>query len=219
GDPNQAVFGFRGGEPAGLLAVDSPSVTLTQSHRCAPAVARAVSGVARRLPGGSAGRQIEGTGSDDGSVTVRLAASAHAEASMIADALRRAHLIDGVPWSQMAVIVRSVPRAAARLPRALAAAGVPVALPASGGPLAEEPAAHALLTVLASTADGLDGERALALLTGPIGHVDPVSLRRLRRKLERARAESSPTKLGDLLVEALTGDAPLHGPGALEFPA
>ncbi|MEK1264593.1 UvrD-helicase domain-containing protein, partial [Mycobacterium ulcerans] len=53
GDPNQAVFGFRGGEPAGLLGgpLDGgPAVTLTMSHRCAPAVARAVSGIARRLP-------------------------------------------------------------------------------------------------------------------------------------------------------------------------
>ncbi|MCA2316887.1 UvrD-helicase domain-containing protein, partial [Mycobacterium sp. WUMAC-025] len=36
GDPNQAVFGFRGGEPAGLLNGDAPTVTLTTSHRCAP---------------------------------------------------------------------------------------------------------------------------------------------------------------------------------------
>src|ERR1700727_826613 len=38
GDPNQAVFGFRGGESAGLLNAETPSVTLTASHRCAPAV-------------------------------------------------------------------------------------------------------------------------------------------------------------------------------------
>ncbi len=213
GDPNQAVFGFRGGEPVGLLSDDSPSVTLTVSHRCAPAVARAVSGIARRLPGGSGGRQIDGTGSEDGSVTVRLAASAHAEAAVIADALRRAHLIDGVPWSQMAVIVRSVPRAAARLPRALAAAGVPVAIPANGVPLSAEPAAQALLAVLAATADGLDGERALTLLTGPIGRVDPVSLRQLRRTLQRTESNRTPGRFGELLVEALTGHAPL--PGAL----
>jgi superfamily I DNA/RNA helicase/RecB family exonuclease len=205
GDPNQAVFGFRGGEPAGLLTDDGPSVTLTVSHRCAPAVARAVSGIARRLPGGSVGRHIDGTGTEGGSVTVRLAASAHAEAAMIADALRRAHLNDGVPWSQMAVIVRSVPRAGSRLPRALAAAGVPVAVPAFGGPLSEEPAARALLTVLAATADGLDGARALALLTGPIGRVDPVSLRQLRRTLQRARPVRPPGSFGDLLVEALSG--------------
>jgi superfamily I DNA/RNA helicase/RecB family exonuclease len=213
GDPNQAVFGFRGGEPAGLLAGDSPSVTLTVSHRCAPAVARAVSGIARRLPGGGGGgRQIDGIGTEGGSVTVRLAASAHAEAAMIADALRRAHLIDGVPWSQMAVVVRSVPRAGSRLPRALAAAGVPVAAPALGGPLSDEPAARALLTVLAATADGLDGARALALLTGPIGRVDPVSLRQLRRALQRARSVRPPGSFGDLLVEALSGAAAPSGP-------
>ncbi|HXA88215.1 MAG TPA: ATP-dependent DNA helicase [Mycobacterium sp.] len=211
GDPNQAVFGFRGGEPTGLLAEDGPSVTLTVSHRCAPAVARAVSGIARRLPGGSGVRRIDGTGTEGGSVAVRLAASAHAEAAMIADALRRAHLIDGVPWSQMAVIVRSVPRAGSRLPRALAAAGVPVALPALGGPLSEEPAARALLTVLAATAEALDGARAQALLTGPIGRVDPVSLRQLRRTLQRARSDRPPGSFGDLLVEALAGDLPISG--------
>ena len=68
-----------------------------------------------------------------------LAASEHAEAALIADTLRRAHLIDGVPWSQMAVIVRSVPRAGAALPRVLAAAGVPVAAPAAHAPLVDNP--------------------------------------------------------------------------------
>jgi superfamily I DNA/RNA helicase/RecB family exonuclease len=212
GDPNQAVFGFRGGEASGLLADDSPSVTLTVSHRCAPAVARAVRGVARRLPGANAGRHIEGTGAEDGSVAVRLAASAHAEAAMIADALRRAHLIDGIPWSQMAVIVRSVPRVGARLPRALAAAGVPVAAPPSSGPLCGEPAARALLTVLAATADRLNGDQALALLTGPIGRVDPVSLRQLRRMLQRANPDRPGGDVGALLVEALQADAPHSGP-------
>ncbi len=211
GDPNQAVFGFRGGEPAGLLSDDTPSVDLTVSQRCSPAVARVISGVAGRLPGSSEGRQIEGAGAEDGSVAVRLAASAHAEAAMIADALRRAHLIDGVPWSQMAVIVRSVPRAAARLPRALAAAGVPVAVPPIGGPLSQEPAAQALLTVLAASADGLDGEQALALLTGPIGRVDPVALRQLRRTLQRSQDGNAPKTFDELLVAALTGETPPSG--------
>ncbi|KZS61828.1 ATP-dependent DNA helicase [Mycobacterium ostraviense] len=212
GDPNQGVFGFRGGEPAGLLggAEGGPSVTLTVSHRCAPAVARAVSGITRRLPGGSAGKRIEGTGGQDGSVAVRLAASVHAEAAMIADTLRRAHVIDGVPWSQMAVIVRSVPRAAARLPRTLAAAGVPVAMPAIGGALSAEPAPAALLTVLAATADGLTGERALALLTGPIGRVDPITLRQLRRALQRGRSGGSPGDFGDVLAQTLSPEAESH---------
>jgi superfamily I DNA/RNA helicase/RecB family exonuclease len=216
GDPNQAVFGFRGGEPAGLLDGDTPSVTLTQSHRCVPAVARAVSGIAERLPGSSGGRRIDGTGAEDGSVSVRLAASAHAEAAMIADALRRAHLVDKVPWSQMAVIVRSVPRAGARLPRALAAAGVPVAPAAVNGSLAEEPAVRAMFSVLAATAEGLDGEQALALLTGPIGRVDPVSLRQLRRALTRAQPAEKAGNFGDLLVAALDSGTPSSGSRPLQ---
>ena len=202
GDPSQAVFGFRGAEPAALLGADTPSVTLTTSHRCAPAVARAVSGIAGRLADGCG---IDGTGTEAGSVTVKLAASAGAEAALIADCLRRAHLVDGVPWSQMAVIVRSVPRATAGLAHALERAGVPVAASAITGSLADQPAARALLTVLAATADGLDGEQALALLTGPIGRVDPVSLRQLRRALRRGDTASSPRDFGDLLVEAVQG--------------
>ncbi|WP_144205739.1 ATP-dependent helicase [Mycobacterium tilburgii] len=208
GDPNQAVFGFRGGEPAGLLDGETPAVTLADSHRCAPAVARAVSAVAQRLPGSSAGRQITGTGADEGTVTVRLSASAHAEAALIADTLRRAHLVDNVPWSQMTVIVRSVPRAGTRLPRALASAGVPVAAPAVNGSLAEEPAVRAMLTVLAATADGLDGDQALELLTGPIGRVDPVSLRQLRRALMRDQSADTAATFGDLVVAALLAETP-----------
>ena len=215
GDPDQAVFGFRGAEPTALLGEGTPSVTLTTSYRCAPAVARAVSGIAGRLPGGGG---IEGTGDESGSVTVKLAASANIEAAMIADVLRRAHLVDGVPWSQMAVVVRSVPRAAAGLPHALARAGVPVAPSTVTGPLAAQPAAQALLTVLAATAGGLNGEQALALLTGPIGRVDPVSLRQLRRTLRRAEIDGSAREFGDLLVEAVNGGSSARLPAAQARP-
>jgi superfamily I DNA/RNA helicase/RecB family exonuclease len=212
GDPAQAVFGFRGAEPTLLLGDDvthtrgaaTSSVTLTTSHRCAPAVARAISGIASRLPGAGG---IEGTGTEAGSVTVRLAASGHAEAALIADTLRRAHLVDGVPWSQMAVIVRSVPCAASGLSHSLVRAGVPVAPPTARGTLAEQPAAQALLTVLAAVVDGLDGDRALALLTGPIGRADPVSLHRLRRTLRCADVDGPPKGFADLLAEALSNDS------------
>jgi RecB family exonuclease len=86
----------------------------------------------------------------------------------------------------------------------LARAGVPVAPATAWGSLPEQPAVMALLTVLAVTVDGLDGERALTLLTGPIGRVDPVSLRQLRRALRRADIDRPPRELGELLVEALT---------------
>lgn len=203
GDPNQAVFGFRGAD-ADLLSADASAITLTRSHRCAPAIARAISGMAAGLPGAGwrtlDGRDGDGDedGDGDGSVTVTVAASAHAEAAVIADALRRAHLVDGVPWSQLAVIMRSV-SAAAALTRALSMSGVPVDPPTAGGAISDQSAVRALLTVLAATDTSLDDDSAEALLTGPIGRVDPVSLRQLRRALRRADRS---------LRDALTGPAP-----------
>ena len=201
GDPNQAVYGFRGASLE-LLAGDTPAIDLNRSQRCAPAIARAISGVAAGLPG-TGWRRLDGSG-DDGAVSVRVTSSSHAEATLIADALRRAHLVDGVPWSQLSVIVRSAATAAA-IERALSTAGVPVDPNALGGPIADQPAARALLTVLAATVSGLDDEQATALLTGPIGRVDPVSLRQLRRTLRR-------NEIG--VAQALSGRAP-RLPGAL----
>ena len=202
GDPNQSVFSYRGADPA-LLRGEEPAITLTQSHRCAPAIADAITGIARRLPGADPGRELAGAEGPRGSLAVRIAASPHAESAMIADALRRAHLVDGVPWSQMAVIVRSVPRLGVALARTLAFAGVPVDLPMPTAPLADQAAVGALLTVLEATAQELDGAQALSLLTGPIGRVDPVSLRQLRRALRRADGTQPPRELGALLVAAL----------------
>lgn len=205
GDPDQSVFGYRGADPALLRGEEGAAIALTRSHRCAPAVARAISGIARRLPGQRP--EFAGAAEGDGSVAVRIAATAHAESALIADALRRAHLVDGVPWSEMAVIVRSLPRAGAPLARALAAAGVPVDLPAAA-PLVDEPAVRALLTVLEATADGVTGAQAEALLAGPVGRVDPVTMRRLRRALRRADGSRPPREFADLLVDALTGPPP-----------
>ncbi|MDX1888643.1 ATP-dependent DNA helicase [Mycolicibacterium sp. 050158] len=209
GDPNQAVFGYRGADPALLSDGDHPTVVLTESHRCSSAVARAVTGIAARLPGADPARQLTAAGAATGSVAVRIAASERAESAVIADALRRRHLVDGVPWSEMAVIVRSVPRVGAAVARTLASAGVPVRQQAATGPLAEHPAVAALLTVLEVVVAGMTGERALALLTGPIGRVDPVSLRQLRRTLRRIDAASPPREFAELLVEVLDARRPL----------
>jgi superfamily I DNA/RNA helicase/RecB family exonuclease len=215
GDANQAVFGYRGADPS-LLRGDEPAIVLTRSLRCAPVIADAITAVARRLPGADAARDVRGDGEWPGSLTVRIAATPHSESALIADALRRAHLVDSVPWSQMAVIVRSVPRLGAALARALVASGVPVESTAPNAPLADQPAVRALLTVLDATEHGLDGDRAQSLLTGPIGRVDPVSLRQLRRALRRAdgwghrppegQGGRPPREFTDLLVEAIDNE-------------
>ena len=204
------MFGFRGADPAALLDSDGPVVDAgDQSTAARPPWHGPSTGIARRLPGADSGpRHHRRRRHRTAPSRCGWRRRAHAEAALIADALRRAHLVDGVPWSQMAVIVRSVPRAGAGLPRALTAAGVPVAPPAMDAPLPDNAVVRALLTVLAATADGLTATHAQDLLTGPIGRVDPVTLRQLRRALRRLDSTVPPLEFGDLLVTALRGDLP-----------
>jgi superfamily I DNA/RNA helicase/RecB family exonuclease len=127
-------------------------------------------------------------GAVPGSVRILVASSASQEAAVIADTLRRAHLIDGVPWSSMAVLVRSATRQVPLLRRALATGGVPAVVAGDELPLAAEPGARPLLALLrcALQPGALDEDAAAELLTGPLGGTDAVGLRRLRRSLHAA---------------------------------
>ncbi|WP_327146692.1 ATP-dependent helicase [Nocardia sp. NBC_01327] len=155
----------------------------------------------------------------EGEVRVQVLTTPAKEAALIADHLRRAHLTHGVPWSNMAVIVRSVPLSLAPLRRALLAAGVPVRQPPADVPLARRRgAAWALLALRAVTAGDptrvrhprpipFTADDALDLLAGPLGGADQISLRRLRRGIRRTVLE-----LGypDRAPEDHDGDEPVR---------
>ncbi|WP_253777039.1 ATP-dependent helicase [Goodfellowiella coeruleoviolacea] len=213
GDPDQAIFSFRGADPRLLVEADpgaGRTVVLAENHRMAPNVATAVRRLAARLPGVSPTREStpdspQETGT--GSVQVRLLSSTAQEASWIADQLRRAHLLEGVPWSEMAVLVRSTANTLPVLRRAMLAAGVPVAVPADELPLAQQAAVRPLLAILrcAAEPEALDEDTAAMLLASPFGGADPLALRRLRRGLRRLElAAGGDRASGDLLVEVLT---------------
>ncbi|MFF2369761.1 PD-(D/E)XK nuclease family protein [Agromyces sp. NPDC058110] len=133
------------------------------------------------------------------------AASSAAEHQSIASLLRERHLLDGVPWSQMAVVLRSggdVPS----VERALALADVPTAGAANGLALRDAPAASALLTACSFVLgrEPLGAELAVALLTGPLGRLDGIGLRRLRLALRHEELAAGGGRTGDeLLVDAL----------------
>ena len=190
GDPDQAVLTFRGADPDGLRALPADTVVLGTDHRSAPAIRAAGGRLAARLPGAGPGRARAapaGAPSDEGTVAVRVFSSPAQEAGWVADQLRRAHLTAGVPWSQMAVLVRSTRRSLPALRRALLAAGVPIAAPPDELPLARQQAVVPLLMVLrfAARPDELDADAATALLMSPLGSADPMRMRRLRRGLLR----------------------------------
>ena len=147
-------------------------------------------------------------------------ASAAVEAAYLADVLRRAHLLDGVPWSQMAVVVRTAV-ALGPLRRALSSAGVPVAVSADDLPLAGQPAVAPLLSALTAllpasgsgpegdgAAVGLDEPAAEALLASPLGGATVLDLRRMRRavRIALARQGIDAAERGAPLATALADD-------------
>lgn len=159
-------------------------------------------------------------------VQVAVLAGAAQEAAWIARELRAEHLLRGTPWERMAVVARSGTRLSA-LRRELVSASVPVALLGSDLPLRDEPAVAPLLAAVrtcagaprgsleALIADELDGtpqaldpETAALLLVSPIGGLDAVALRRLRRALRAQELTAGGGRTSDaLLVEVLADPA------------
>ncbi|PTA42979.1 ATP-dependent DNA helicase [Micromonospora sp. RP3T] len=222
-DPDSSTYSFRGADPAvvGTFAhrfrtasgAPAAQVTLTTSYRAGPELLAATARLARRLRGPAAHRRLRPLpDAPAGAVEVRTFRSATSESAWLAHALREAHLLDGVPWSRMAVLVRSTGRQLPSLRRALHTAGVPTVVHGEDLPLHLQPAVAPLLLLLrcALEPDRLDEEAAVALLHSPLGGADPLAERRLRqgmRALALAGGDRRPS--GELLVEALRDPAEL----------
>ena len=129
---------------------------------------------------------------------VAVTRSDAAQHAAVADALRRAHLEDGVAYRDMAVVVRSTPMLEP-VRRALLHAGVPVMLNPTDVVLGEQRIVAALLTGLRALDQELTPAQWRDFLLGPVGGADPVTLRRLLRGLRRwepeVRAEESLRRL------------------------
>ncbi|SCG34055.1 Superfamily I DNA or RNA helicase [Micromonospora halophytica] len=224
-DPDSSTYAFRGADPAVVsgfphrfrTASGAPAaqVTLTTSYRAGAVLLGAAGRLARRLRGPSAHRRLRPLPDvPPGTVEVRTFRSATSEAAWLAHALRSAHLLDGVPWSRMAVLVRSTHLHLPSLRRALHTAGVPTVVHGEDLPLHLQPAVAPLLLLLRCALEPtrLDEEAAVALLHSPLGGADPLAERRLRqglRALALARGDRRPS--GELIVEALRDPAELAG--------
>ncbi|MFE6892806.1 ATP-dependent helicase [Streptomyces sp. NPDC057694] len=244
GDPDQSIYAFRGADVNGILdfphtfprvtGAPAPVEVLTTSRRSGAHLLEATRRITQRMPltrlpadKVRAHRDLAPV-RDGGRAEVYTYPTSGAELDNIADILRRAHLEDGVPWSDMAVLVRAGARSIPSVRRALTAAGVPVDIDGDDLPLRHEPAVMPLLAALKAVAQGpaeadaagsepeepeesetsrwLDTETALTLLGSPLAGMDAADLRRLGRALreeERAGGNHLPPPSDDLLARAL----------------
>ncbi|MBN1096121.1 ATP-dependent helicase [Blastococcus sp. TML/C7B] len=230
GDADQSIYAFRGAEPRGITEFPdrfrhtdgrpAARLSLGVSRRSGAELLRIGRQVAEGLPGPWEHRRLTAGQTDDpGAAEVHVFGSASIEAVYLADRLRRAHLLDGVPWSQMAVVVRTA-AALGPLRRSLASAGVPIGVSSDDLPLAGQPAVAPFLGALRAllprpgtdAADGvvtgLDETAAESLLASPLGGATVLDLRRLRRavRIELARRGVDAAERGAPLAAVLEDD-------------
>lgn len=237
-------------------------VVLGDRHRGGTALAEAAMRVASRIGARTDGSHRaalpaaelpgdkppgDGTGTD-GSVEVAVARSQAQEAAHVARWLRAAHLREGVPWGEMAVIARSGSQQES-LRRALSTGGVPVRPDRSGLPLGQDPAVAPLLLCFDIVTRGSDetseadaasdhdeaadhddadrddtegdwtvtAEEAVALVTSPLGGLDPVRLRRLRRRLRSGELAAQGRRSADEVLAAVLSDPALRRTAASDL--
>ena len=235
GDPDQAIYGFRGADVRGLLRFPesfrtaagdrAPVVVLDRARRFGPVIRSvATKVIGTRLPPGLDAEQVRAhrhpvcTAAErpelDDVVTVRTYADRGSQAAHIARELRLAHVRREVPWRELAVLVRSGSQIPA-LQRALHAAGVPVVVAADEIPLRSEPAVAALLAALhlgASPQSGTPAE-VLDILTGPLVGLTASDIRRLGRALRAEHKEVGySTPPSDILIRELVLGVPRLAP-------
>ena len=173
GDTDQAIYGFRGATPAALqraaVRLGAEEVRLTTGFRCAQPVLDA----ARSLVSGAplVGRDAGGG--------VAAASFAHRsdELQWIAEHVRRLGLT--TPWSEIAVLTRSLRTLRGPVTRALATAGIPFRVSGTtGAARTSHPWVATLLDLLGLVGAGAEVVDVLhAAAVSPLVGADPLGLR------------------------------------------
>ncbi|MFE2021206.1 ATP-dependent helicase [Streptomyces sp. NPDC059499] len=173
GDPDQSIYAFRGADVNGILdfpdafrradGAPAPVGVLTTSRRSGAQLLAATRLLTRRMPltrlpsdKVRAHRELSAV-RGGGRVETYTYPTASTELENIADLLRRAHLEEGVPWKDMAVLVRAGGHSIPAVRRALTSAGVPLEVDGDDLPLRHEPAVAPLLTALRTVAKAAVG--------------------------------------------------------------
>ncbi len=137
GDPNQAIYGWNGSDPALLdgLAADRGAtvVRLDHNYRSTPQILQLAAAALPPVGGGPGGGRLRADRGPGPLPTLASHPTDRAEADAVAETVRRIKTADR-PWSDQAILVRTNAQLIL-FDEALSALGIPVRLRSGPGPL------------------------------------------------------------------------------------
>ena len=185
GDPDAAVLGFRAGGESFITAASQEAQRLSlKPAQFAPSTETLMTKITSRIPTSLATDHRPRKISEQ-SLVAQLFENQSAEADWLAARLRRAKLLEGLEWSQMAVVARTRNQLE-QLASDLTARSVPVNILGVQRPLREQNAARNILDA-GVLAFGLDFEvDKTELLMSNLAGLDAIGIRRLFRDLSKS---------------------------------
>ena len=212
-DPDSAIGRFRGADPDSLIQflgdfVDQ-SIALTEDFRGTSEINALVNEIASGFTQPSKYRIRKTSKGVSGASSVGVAkfTSQSESASHIAYVLRSAHLREGLPWSKMAVLVRSPGSEVAALTRAFSQSGIPVSIDSAALALAENPAITPILNIASialksAPLSASDWPVLEEILLSEFGGADALQLRQIRLAFAALRSDHRSTT--EMMIDALT---------------
>lgn len=218
-DPDSAIGRFRGADPDGVQGwvneFSTQSIHLPFSYRSTQAitdlglevVSRFRSKNPARKRSTPIGKSTSSASAHDG-IDISKFANQSEAANYIAYQFRKAHLEDGLPWSSMAIIVRTPGHQVSAIARACALNGIPLSIDAQAAAFAENPAVRPILDVaqliispeLMTTSHWPKIEE---LLLSELGGADALSLRKIRLAFGKARREGDLRSTTQMMIDAM----------------
>ena len=218
-DPDSATGRFRGADPDGAmewLSTFPHEITLSEVFRSGPELTQLGVEVAQRFRSNSPTRkryasERANTSAAESQSKISLAQfPGHGEsAGYIAYTFRKAHLEEGVPWSEMAVIIRSPGEQVAAIQRAFSQHHIPLSVEADAMALSENSAIKPFLLAanFVLHPDQLhvrNWAKIEELLLSEFCGADSIQLRHIRALFAKARIEEDERTTTQMMVDAIT---------------
>ncbi|HVL80399.1 MAG TPA: ATP-dependent DNA helicase [Actinomycetota bacterium] len=209
GDPDSAIEAFRGSDPSWLsrfeeVAGAHGTLTLPVAHRFGKAIGDVAASLISHSPDPGPHRAANFEGPRDATAHLRCHQTMAAEIEAAARTIRSAHILDGVAYSSMAVLLAQPSAYAHAVARTLASFSIPHRIEAGDRPLAEEPAVAAVLDLCrVALADEPDDDLLKRVLTSPLVGMHPHRVRELARE--------AAMRMGVTFAEAVERDTSPEG--------